>query len=76
MREFSTNNETLDELKAAAFEVLRLNPGCEQSDWAQILVKQYGTEVVDAYGKDPAEHICIGYCEEIGYFATGVKLDN
>ena len=46
---------SLDELKAAAFEVLLLNPGCEQSDWAKILVEQYGTEVVDAYGKDPAE---------------------
>ena len=46
---------SLDELKAAAFEVLRLNPGCEQSDWAKILVEQYGTEVVDAYGKDPVE---------------------
>ena len=48
-------SDTLEELKAAAFEVLRLNPGCEQSDWAKILVEQYGTEVVDAYGKDPAE---------------------
>lgn len=48
-------DDTLEELKAAAFEVLRLNPGCEQSDWANILVGQYGTEVVDAYGKDPAE---------------------
>ena len=55
MREFCTNDETLEELKAAAFEVLRLNPGCEQSEWAKILVEQYGTEVVDAYGKDPAE---------------------
>ena len=55
MKEYSTNDETLEELKAAAFEVLRLNPGCEQSDWAKILVEQYGTEVVDAYGKDPAE---------------------
>ena len=48
-------DDTLEELKAAAFEVLRLNPGCEQSDWAKILIEQYGTEVVDAYGKDPAE---------------------
>ena len=55
MREYCTNDETLEELKAAAFEVLRLNPGCEQSDWAKILVEQYGTEVVDAYGKDPSE---------------------
>lgn len=46
---------SMEELKAAAFEVLLLNPGCEQSDWARILVEQYGTEVVDACGKDPAE---------------------
>lgn len=46
---------SLDELKAAAFEVLLLNPGCDQADWAKILVEQYGTEVVDAYGKDQAE---------------------
>ena len=53
--EANEQDDTLEELKAAAFEVLRLNPGCEQSDWARILVEQYGTEVVDAYGKDPAE---------------------
>ncbi len=53
--EANEQDDTLEELKAAAFEVLRLNPGCEQSDWAKILVEQYGTEVVDAYGKDPAE---------------------
>lgn len=46
---------SLDELIAAAFEVLLLNPGCDQAEWADILVGQYGTEVVDAYGKDPAE---------------------
>ena len=46
---------SMEELKAAAFEVLLLNPGCEQKDWADILVEQYGTEVVDAYGKYPAE---------------------
>lgn len=54
-KQANEQDETLEELKAAAFEVLRLNPGCEQSDWANILVEQYGTEVVDAYGKDPAE---------------------
>ena len=48
-------SSSLDELKAAAFEVLLLNPGSEQTDWEKILVEQYGTEVVDAYGKDPAE---------------------
>ena len=46
---------SMEELKAVAFEVLLLNPGCEQSEWADKLVEQYGTEVVDAYGKDPAE---------------------
>lgn len=46
---------SMEELKSAAFEVLLFNPGCEQRDWADILVEQYGTEVVDAYGKDPAE---------------------
>lgn len=55
MRDFCTNDETLEKLKSAAFEVLRLNPGCDRSDWANILVEQYGTEVVDAYGSDPAE---------------------
>ena len=54
-KQANEQEETLEELKAAAFEVLRLNPGCEQSGWAKILVEQYGTEVVDAYGKDPAE---------------------
>ena len=53
--EANEQDDTLEELKAAAFEVLRLNPGCEQGEWAKILVEQYGTEVVDAYGKDPAE---------------------
>lgn len=51
----ASDEALLQELKAAAFEVLMLNPGCEQSDWAKILVEQYGTEVVDAYGTDPAE---------------------
>ena len=48
-------SSSLDELKAAAFELLLLNPGCDQAEWADILVGQYGTEVVDAYGKDPTE---------------------
>ncbi len=43
-------DETLAELKAAAFEVLLLNPGCEQSDWAEILIEQYATEIIDVYG--------------------------
>lgn len=47
--------DALEKLKAAAFEVLLLNPGSEQGDWSQILVEQYGTEVVDAYGNNPNE---------------------
>ena len=51
----NNQDEAMSELKAAAFEALLLNPGCEQSDWAKILVEQYGTEVVDAYGDNPME---------------------
>ena len=55
MASFCTNDETPGELKAAAFEVLLLNPGSEQGDWVQTLVEGYGTEVVDAYGDNPEE---------------------
>lgn len=55
MREHCTNDEVLDELKAAAFEVLLLNPGCDQTDWRDTLISQYGMEVVDAYGNNPFE---------------------
>lgn len=48
-------DETLEELKADAFEVLLLNPGCDREEWKQTLVEQYGTEVVDAYGDNPPE---------------------
>lgn len=48
-------DETMKELKAAAFEVLLLNPGCEQTDWAEILIRRYGTEVVDALGNNPTD---------------------
>lgn len=47
--------DTLEELKSSAFEVLLLNPGCEQSDWADILIEQYGTELIDAYGTNPQD---------------------
>lgn len=45
----------LDELKAAVFEVILLHPGCKQDEWAQILVEQYGTEVIDAFGNNHSE---------------------
>ena len=67
---------SLDELKAAAFEVLLLNPGCDQSDWANILVEQYGTEVVDAYGTDAAEaYASLSDLWESPYFDTNSGLE-
>ena len=67
---------SLDELKAAAFEVLLLNPGCDQAEWADILVGQYGTEVVDAYGKDPAEaYASLADLWESPYFDRNSRLE-
>lgn len=51
-------NETdplMDELKAAAFEYLLLNPGSELGDWQQSLISDYPTEVIDALGTDPED---------------------
>ncbi len=44
-----------EELKDAAFEYLRHNPGSDFGDWSQGLIEQYPTEVVDALGNNPAE---------------------
>lgn len=49
------HDETLDELKAAAFEVLLQNPGSEFGDWRQTLIYEYPSEVVDAYGGNPVD---------------------
>lgn len=48
-------DEFMEELKSAAFEVLLTNPGSDESDWANELVNNYGTEVVDALGTIPEE---------------------
>lgn len=45
----------MDELKAAAFEYLLLNPGSEFGDWQQGLLSYYPAEVVDALGNNPTE---------------------
>jgi hypothetical protein len=45
----------MNELKAAAFEFLLLNPGSEFGDWQQGLIEQYPTEVVDTLGSNPEE---------------------
>lgn len=50
-----TSDVTLEELKAAAFEALLQYPGSGESDWAQTLVEEYGTEVVDAFGDNPED---------------------
>lgn len=44
----------MEELKTAAFEILLENPGSEQSDWANLLIEQYGSELSDEYGS-PSE---------------------
>lgn len=45
----------MDELKAAAFEYLLLNPGSEFGDWRKGLIEEYPAEVVDALGNNPQE---------------------
>ena len=44
----------LEVLKVAAFEILRENPGSEYDDWQQNLILEYGSELVDEFGNDPA----------------------
>lgn len=51
--EANEQDDTLEELKAAAFEVLLLHPGCTYNEWATILTEQYSTELIDAFGTDP-----------------------
>lgn len=53
MRKMYPADPLMQELKDAAFEVLLLNPGSDQGDWAQELVANYPTEVVDALGVSP-----------------------
>lgn len=52
---FYETDPLMDELKAAAFEYLLLNPGSEFGDWQQGLISDYPTEVVDALGTNPEE---------------------
>lgn len=56
---FENENEdkynSMDDLKAAAFEYLLLNPGTEFCDWQQGLISDYPTEVVDALSTNSEE---------------------
>ena len=44
--------ELLNELRNAAFEVLLLNPATTRETWVQTLMEQYPAEVTDALGTD------------------------
>lgn len=45
----------MQELKVAAWNIVRENPGIEVQDWIEMLIKQYPSEVVDAFGSNPFE---------------------
>lgn len=45
----------LQELRDAAWNIVKENLGIERQDWIDTLIRQYPTEVVDAYGTDPWE---------------------
>jgi len=46
------NEELMNELRNAAFEVLLLHPATTRDTWVQTLIEQYPTEVTDALGTD------------------------
>ena len=46
------NEELMNELRHAAFEVLLLHPATTRETWVQTLMEQYPTEVADALGTD------------------------
>ena len=52
---FCETDPLMDELKAAAFEYLLLNPGSEFVDWQSGLIQEYPAEVIDALGDSPDE---------------------
>lgn len=45
----------VEELKACAYNIVMENPGIERSEWIDELIRQYPSEVVDAYGINPRE---------------------
>ena len=45
----------IQELKDAAWNIVRENPGIDRSEWIDKLIRQYPSEVVDAYGTNPPE---------------------
>ncbi|MDE5672902.1 MAG: hypothetical protein K2I02_06085 [Duncaniella sp.] len=45
----------VEELKTCAYNIVRENPGIDRSEWIDELIRQYPSEVVDAYGTNPPE---------------------
>ena len=45
----------IEELKVCAYNIVRENPGIDRSEWIDELIRQYPSEVVDAYGTNPYE---------------------
>lgn len=45
--------EAIEELKHAAFEVLLTNPGIDDKEWVGNLLLRYSSEVIDAFGREP-----------------------
>ncbi|MBD5202912.1 MAG: hypothetical protein HDS81_06340 [Bacteroidales bacterium] len=50
-----SKDDSMEELKAVAFEYLLLNPGSEFGDWQKGLIEEYPSEVIDALGSIPAD---------------------
>ena len=46
------NENLIEELHHAAFEVLLLHPATTRDTWVQTLLEQYAVEVADALGTD------------------------
>ena len=45
----------LQEVKDAAWNIVKENPGIDRTGWIDALIRQYPTEVVDAFGVNPPE---------------------
>lgn len=45
----------VEELKACAYNIIIENPGIDRSEWIDQLIRQYPSEVVDAFGVNPPE---------------------
>ncbi|MDE5850082.1 MAG: hypothetical protein K2H38_08060 [Muribaculaceae bacterium] len=57
--EIWTENEDapdfLQEVKDAAWNIVRENPGIDRSAWIDTLIRHFPAEVVDAFGVNPPE---------------------